>query len=231
MKILAIDTGMPSGSIAILEDDSLIAECMPCAEKTHAEKLLPSIDSILKSSGIRLNDIDCFAVTIGPGSFTGLRIGISTVKGFAWCLKKPVVGVSTLKTLAMNILHSDKLICPILDARKEEIYAGIYKREEETLTAEKDDCVIKPCELVKHLNRQTIFLGGGIKIYGDVIKSELGDNAVFAPHDLWHIRASNIAKLALREVEKGNIQSPETIVPYYIRRSEAETKLKQFILT
>lgn len=225
MKILAVDTGTKAGDIAILEDDNLIIEYTPPGEKTHAEKLLPSIDTVLKKSGITLKEIDVFAVTTGPGSFTGLRIGIATIKGFAWTFKKPVVGISTLKALAMNIRHNHTPICPILDARKEEVYTAIYKWENNTITTEKDDCVTRPSELFKCLNRQTIFLGDGITVHGDAIKEKLGDCAVLTEPALWHIQAVNIARLALKEAIKGFVQSPEILLPSYLKRSVAETKL------
>jgi len=121
MKILAIDTSTPSESIALLEDDQLIAELTTCIQKTHAERLLPSIKTLLDNIGTKLEHIDGFALAIGPGSFTGLRIGLSTIKGLAWSLNKKVAGISTLEALAMNLPYSDKPVCPMLDARKKEV--------------------------------------------------------------------------------------------------------------
>lgn len=225
MKILAIDTATSFGGIAILEDDRIIVESADSSKESHSEKLLPFIDNLLKSNRINLRDIDCFAAAIGPGSFTGLRVGIATIKGLAWSLKKPVIGISTLKALAMNIQDADKLICPLLDARKNEVYAAVYKWDGDNLAAEKEDCAILPNELIKSLNKPTVFLGDGIDIYGDIFKNALGDNAIFAPHNLWRIKASNIAKLAFIEIKNGNVQPPESIMPNYLRKSYAEIKL------
>ncbi|MBI5893604.1 MAG: tRNA (adenosine(37)-N6)-threonylcarbamoyltransferase complex dimerization subunit type 1 TsaB [Deltaproteobacteria bacterium] len=225
MKILAIDTATTSGGIAILEDDRIIAEYTDSAKETHSEKLLPFIDNLLKSNRINLNALDCFAVAIGPGSFTGLRVGIATIKGLAWPLKKPVVGISTLKALAMNIRDEDKLICPLLDARKNEVYAAVYEWDGDNLVTEKEDCITNSEDLLKSLNKPTVFIGDGIDVYGDIFKNALGDNAIFAPHNLWRIKASNIAKLAFIEIKNGNAQPPESIMPNYLRKSYAEIKL------
>src|SRR3989304_2738806 len=127
MKILAIDTSTPSESIALLEDDQLIAELTTCIQKTHAQRLLPSIKTLLDNIGTKPEHTDGFALAIGPGSFTGLRIGLSTIKGLAWSLNKKVAGISTLEALAMNLPYSDKPVFPMLDARKKEVYAAVYK--------------------------------------------------------------------------------------------------------
>lgn len=224
MKILAVDTSASSSNVAIVEDNNLITEYTACTEKTHSEKLLPIIDMTLKSNHISLSDIDCFAITIGPGSFTGLRVGIATIKGLAWPLKKPVVGVSALKALAMNVEYTDEFICPVLDARKNQVYAGVYRRDKDALIVEKEDSSIAPLDLAKSLNKPTVFLGDGIGVYGSVFREALKDNALLAPSNLWHIKASNIAKLAMIEIKKGNVQSPESIMPHYIRKSYAEIK-------
>ncbi|HKZ46929.1 MAG TPA: tRNA (adenosine(37)-N6)-threonylcarbamoyltransferase complex dimerization subunit type 1 TsaB, partial [Thermodesulfobacteriota bacterium] len=157
MKILAIDTSASSGSIALLEDDQVIAELTTCTQKTHVERLLPLIKTLLSSINTKIEDVDGFALTTGPGSFTGLRIGLATIKGLAWSLNKPVVGVSTLEALAMNIPYSDKPICPILDARKKEVYAGIYKCNDNGPTCIMDDATISPQLLIERIKEPTIF--------------------------------------------------------------------------
>ncbi len=226
MKILSIDTSTASGSIALLEDDRLLAELTTCIQKTHAERLLPSIKNLLDSVGIKIEDVDGFALTIGPGSFTGLRIGLAAIKGFAWSLNKPVVGVSTLEALAMNIPYSDKPICPILDARKKEVYAAIYKFQDASFKMQDDkrlatcfmpDTAISPDGLIKMIKEPTIFLGDGIKVYGDVIKDTLKDLAIFVPSHLWSIRALNIGLLAWKRFKKGDAGIPENINLNYLR--------------
>lgn len=226
MKILAIDTSTPSGSIALLEDDQLIAELTTCIQKTHAERLLPSIKTLLDNIGTKLEHIDGFALAIGPGSFTGLRIGLSTIKGLAWSLNKKVVGISTLEALAMNLPYSDKQICPLLDARKKEVYAAVYKCNNNWPTCIMPDTAISPDNLINQIKEPTIFLGDGIKVYGNLIKDMLKDMAVIAPAHLWQIKASSVGLLAWKKFKYGNIDSPESIRLNYLRPSEAEIKFR-----
>ncbi|MBI3397995.1 MAG: tRNA (adenosine(37)-N6)-threonylcarbamoyltransferase complex dimerization subunit type 1 TsaB [Deltaproteobacteria bacterium] len=229
MKILAIDTSASSGSIALLEDESLIAELTTCIQKTHAERLLPSIKNLLDSIDIKIGDIDGFALTTGPGSFTGLRIGLSTIKGFAWSLNKPIAAVSTLEALAMNLPYSDKPVCPILDARKKELYAAIYRMNNNWPVCVMADTAISPHALIERIKEPTIFLGDGVKVYGNLIKDVLEDMAVIAPSHLWPIKASNIGLLAWEKFKSGIVDKPETIALNYLRASEAELTLKQTI--
>jgi len=226
MKILAIDTSTASGSIALLEDDRLIAELTTCSQKTHAERLLPSIKGLLEGADARIEEIDCFAVTKGPGSFTGLRIGLSTVKGLAWSLHKPVIGVSTLEALAMNIPYADKPICPILDARKKEVYAGIYRCDGNRLERIMDDKAIKPAVLLENIKEPTIFIGGGIDVIFNSEPRTPNPKLVFAPSHLWLIRAVNIGLLAWKKFKGGEIDTPEAVGLNYLRPSEAELKVR-----
>ena len=129
MKVLGIDTATMMGSIGLIDDEGAIAEYSLNIRATHSERLMPAIDRLLKDSGIMPKDIDGFAVSIGPGSFTGLRIGLATVKGFAMGCNKPVAAVSTLEALAFNLAYAEYLICPILDARRNEVYAAMFKSD------------------------------------------------------------------------------------------------------
>ncbi|HLA51607.1 MAG TPA: tRNA (adenosine(37)-N6)-threonylcarbamoyltransferase complex dimerization subunit type 1 TsaB [Thermodesulfobacteriota bacterium] len=226
MKILAIDTSTPSGSIALLEDDQLIAELTTCIQKTHAERLLPSIKTLLDNIGTKLEHIDGFALAIGPGSFTGLRIGLSTIKGLAWSLNKKVAGISTLEALAMNLPYSDKPVCPMLDARKKEVYAAVYKCNNNLPECIMPDTALSPDNLINKIKEPTIFLGDGIKVYGSLIKDMLKDTAVIAPVHLWQIKASSVGLLAWKKFKSGNIESPESIRLNYLRPSEAEIKVR-----
>ncbi|MEK6599673.1 MAG: tRNA (adenosine(37)-N6)-threonylcarbamoyltransferase complex dimerization subunit type 1 TsaB [Deltaproteobacteria bacterium] len=219
MKILAIDTSTASGSIALLDDDQIIAELTTCTQKTHVERLLPLIKTLLSSINTKIEDVDGFALTIGPGSFTGLRIGLAAIKGLAWSLNKPVVGVSTLEALAMNIPYSDKPICPILDARKKEVYAGIYKVDGHWPISVMPDLAISPEALVEKIKEPTIFIGDGIKIISE-LKSEIANRKsqiVFAPSHLWSIKALNIGLLAWKRFKKGDAGVPEKINLNYLR--------------
>lgn len=225
MKILAIDTSTTSGGIALLEDDQLIAELTTCTQKTHAERLLPLIKALLGGIDTKIEDVDGFALTTGPGSFTGLRIGLATIKGLAWSLNKPVVGVSTLEALAMNIPYSDKPVCPMLDARKKEVYTGIYKCNDNWPACIMDDTAISPQLLIERIKEPTIFIGDGIKVYKDVMKDTLKGLAIVAPLHLWSIRALNIGLLAWKIFKKGGAGDSENVNLHYLRASEAEIKL------
>lgn len=228
MKILAIETSTMAGSLALADGGELVSEYLLNIKVTHSERLVSAIDTLLKDARTPISDIDCFALSLGPGSFTGLRIGVSTIKGLAFATNKPVVGIPTLDALAQNVLFSDYLICPILDARKKEVYSALYKRVHggklRKLTA---DLAIKPRDLTKKIEERVVFLGDGIDVYKELIKEELGDLAVFAPLNLKLPRAASVAKLGLHEFEKNNVLNVNEFTPFYVRLSEAEQKFNE----
>jgi len=220
-----MDTSAASGSIALVRDGRLVSERIVGDAGPHARWLLASVKSLLDDFGLTPGGIDLYAVAVGPGSFTGLRIGISTVKGLAWSSGRPVAPVSTLSALAMNAPFSGHAVCPVLDARKSEVYAALYASEDGRLTALMEPEAITPGALLKRMDRLipegagVVFLGSGLKTYGAVL-SEGRAGAVIAPEPLWHVRASNIALLAS---EKGAVTAhPGDLVPLYLRKSEAE---------
>jgi tRNA threonylcarbamoyladenosine biosynthesis protein TsaB len=227
MKILSIETSTRVGSVAIIEDEHLIAEYILNVVSTHSERLLPSIDQILKDSQLTVRDIEGFAVSLGPGSFTGLRIGISTVKGLALATGRAVVGVPTLDCLAHNIAFTHLLVCPILDARKGEVYTALYQGDGsgrlEKLTP---DLALKPEELLTRIKEPVIFLGDGVEAYRDTLRSGQ-DNCLFAPAYLNQPRASVLAKLGLEKFRQGNIFKEDEIQPLYCRLAEAEIAWKE----
>ncbi len=212
-----------AGSVALVDEGELISEHILNIKVTHSERLLPTIDDTLKDAKVRISDIDGFAISIGPGSFTGLRIGASTIKGLAFATGKPVVGIPTLDALAENVLFTDYLVCPILDARKKEVYTAFYKRDEKnTLRKLTTDLAIGPGDLLKRINEKVVFLGDAIDVYGALIRGELQDLALFAPVNLRLPRASNVARLGLDELRKNHTIDLHTFTPSYVRRSEAE---------
>ncbi len=222
MKILAFDTATRSGSVAILDDSRIIVEMNSDTGKTHSESLLPAVDHVLHETGYVIDDIDGYALTIGPGSFTGLRIGLSTVKGLAWASGKPVMAVSTLEALAHNIPFTDKFICPVLDARKKEIYTAIFRWNGSDIERVSEDAVMPPAGLFDLIDGETIFLGPGLNIYGAYISERLGNGATFAPENLWSVRASNVGIIALEGFKRGEGRESSILLPRYIRPSEAE---------
>jgi tRNA threonylcarbamoyladenosine biosynthesis protein TsaB len=228
--ILAIDTSSGSGSIALLRPGgSLLAERTVGSAGPHARWLLQSIASLLDDHGLAPEDIERYALAIGPGSFTGLRIGVSTIKGLAWSTGRPVTPVCTLRALALNAPYPGGLVCPLLDARKSEVYAAIYAFSGARLRAVMEPAALRPEALVDRMEaaRQeapqrdggVLFLGSGLGVYGGFLE-EACPGALLAPEPLWHIRAANIALLALEEGSP--MKNPLEIAPLYLRKSEAE---------
>lgn len=222
MRIIAIETATLVGSIAIIDDERVISELTLNVKATHSEKLMAAIDHLMELSGLTLNDMDGIAVSIGPGSFTGLRIGLSTAKGLSYGSGKPLIGIPTLDALASNLPFSRYLVCPILDARKGEVYTAIY-RDSEKVT---DDMAVKPDALIEMIKEDTVFLGDGVSTYRNLLKEQLRDLYHEAPLPLLLPKASNVATLALDRLRNNDVDDPFALVPRYIRKSEAEIKWK-----
>lgn len=225
MKILAIETSTMLGGIAILDEtEGLIFESRLNVRTTHSERLMTEIDHALKQAGNKISDFDAFAVGIGPGSFTGLRIGLSTVKGFSFATGKPVVAVPTLEAFAWNFPYSIYPVCPMLDARKGEVYATVFKWRDGCFEKIVDEISIKPAELLRELDGPVVFAGEGAVLYRAVITGVIGDNAIFAPEHLMVPSPAGMAYLGLKKALAGDFSDPASLVPFYIRRSEAEVK-------
>jgi tRNA threonylcarbamoyladenosine biosynthesis protein TsaB len=228
MKVLAVDTSTQAGSVAVLEDDTLLAEVAVTSSRTHAKRLMPAIDACLEMAGLGVADCDAFAVTTGPGSFTGLRIGISTIKGLGFATKKPVAGVSTLDALAYQFPSFPHLVCPMLDARKGQIYTGLYESTGHmTWKRVVEDCAVEPKEWLKQIQRMCLFVGDGSLAYAEIIRETLGGLAQFVPPYLNRVRASVVAYIGMKQVLDGETTDVSTLVPHYIRASDAEIKLKK----
>lgn len=225
MKILSLDTSSIVASVAIGDETKLMAEYSVNHEKTHSQKLLPIIHEVLKNCDMRPRDIDVFGVSLGPGSFTGLRIGITTVKVMAQALNKPVVGVSTLEGLAYNIPFYDGLICPIIDAQGESVYSALFKWESGKLHEIKEQEVLEMDELlkqVKTLNQKVIFLGDGVERFKPIISEELFNLCQFPTSTFMLPRASSILEIVRSKAERGLLQTFQEILPIYMRKSQAE---------
>jgi tRNA threonylcarbamoyladenosine biosynthesis protein TsaB len=225
VKILAIDTSTSVGSIALVEGEQLKAQHILNISATHNQRLLPGIDRILEDSGWSLEDLDAFAVSLGPGSFTGLRIGLSIIKGLAWATGKPLAGVPTLDALAASVSLVHHPVCPVLDARKGEIYTALYRQHSdnppERLTPY---MAIKPEKLVDLITETTVLVGDALLRYGDYLKRELGDRLLQPPPHLNMVQASSVAWLALRMLRSGKHEDVSSCTPLYVRPSEAELK-------
>lgn len=222
MKILAVDTATQSCSVAIIDTGSLSAELTTVNDQTHSKHLMDLIHAVLRLAGFRIGDMGGFAVTLGPGSFTGLRIGISTVKGLAQALDKPVVGISSLDTLAWQCTDRTYLICPLLDARKGEVYFATYRLDNDRLIPKSTERVKPPEKAVQDIKEPCVFVGNGAQLYRKDIKAALGNMAYFALGGQNIIRASSVAFLSVDRFETHNTDEVASLVPHYIRKSDAE---------
>lgn len=226
--ILAIENSGLCGSVALLSPSHCIGEHSLLSKLTHSKRLLASIQQLLRETDTDWDNIDAIAVCLGPGSFTGLRIGLSTVKGLAMATGIPLIGVSSLDALACQFSFVSIGVCPILDARKNEVYAAFYQTgQNELMKRTSDYLVLSPEKLIEHIDSPTLFVGDGIEVYGDLLRTELGEKALFAPAQLYFSRAASIGFLALPLWKKQEFLDPATAVPVYVRASDAEINLKK----
>ncbi|NPU84594.1 MAG: tRNA (adenosine(37)-N6)-threonylcarbamoyltransferase complex dimerization subunit type 1 TsaB [Syntrophaceae bacterium] len=220
-----MDTATKTASAALLEDEKILVEGYADLGRHHATVVLPFVQSILDLAGIRIEEIDLLAATGGPGSFTGLRIGAGTIKGLALATGKPIVPVSTLEALAMNAAGSGIPVCPLLDARKGQVYGALYRFDGTGLPqAWIPDATVSLSELLGSIQEPALFIGEGAVVYAEAIRERLGEKARFAPAPLNGIRASAVGWLAWHYYRAGRFADPLTFVPAYLRQSEAETK-------
>jgi tRNA threonylcarbamoyladenosine biosynthesis protein TsaB len=227
MRVLAIDTSTMLGGVAVIDDLlGLVAEVRFNVKSTHSERLMTSIEYVLRQSEYTIADMDFFAVAIGPGSFTGLRIGLSTVKGFSYATGKPIVSVPTLEALAQNFPFSQYPVCTMLDARKKEVYAALFKWKDDSFIRLINEMPIKVNRLLERVgnNEKVVFTGDGVILYRNEIVNLMGERAIFASPEKLVPSPANVAYIGITKALKGEFSEPISLVPFYIRRSEAELK-------
>lgn len=225
MKILALDSSGLVASVAVTEDDNLLAEYTVNYKKTHSQTLLPMLDEISRMIELDLESIDAIAVAAGPGSFTGLRIGSATAKGLGLALSKPLIGVPTVEALAYNLYDVPGLICPIMDARRRQVYTGLYSFEQHQMKTVKEQTAMGIEELTEELNQKNqpvTFLGDGVAVYRDTIKEKMTVPFDFAPVHLNKQRAGAVAALGARYYAEGKTETAREHQPEYLRVSQAE---------
>lgn len=225
MTILALDSSGLVASVAILTDDSITAEYTINFKKTHSQTLLPMLDTIVSMVELDLSKIDAIAIASGPGSFTGLRIGSSTAKGLGLALKKPLISIPTIEGLAFNLFGTDKIICPIMDAKRNQVYTGLYEFKKDEFITLSEQKAVSIEEIVNELNllsREVIFLGDGVEVYKDIIQEKITVPFLFAPAHLTKQRASAIATLGKMYYENGVIEEAAEHKPTYLRLPQAE---------
>jgi tRNA threonylcarbamoyladenosine biosynthesis protein TsaB len=223
MKILAVDTSTTSGSIALLDGVQVMAEWTLQSAQTHNRRLLKTVGQLLSELGWSFDHLDGFAVTTGPGSFTGLRIGLTTVKTLAWTARKPFAGVPSLEALAAPLGFAALPICPLVNARKNELYFALYEPDGRGGVRLQAPCLVDSAErIVKLISGPTIFCGDGWPLCEELFRKKLGALAVAAPAPFHVIRASHVGELARRRFLQQQAENPLTCVPLYVRPSEAE---------
>ena len=222
MRILGIDTSSPTGSVALVDNDDVISESLLNSSKNYSDKLLIEVDAILNSSKTKLNQIDGFVITTGPGSFTGLRVGMSLLKGLILATQKPFASVNTLDAYSETVQPGPYAICPVLDARKKEVYTALYNSENGLCVRETPDQAITPRELCDQIKKPTVFVGNGLVAYQELLSSLLKKNYIHnAPIKKLTVAASAIL-IASRDL-KNNLQNDlDSLTINYIRPSEAE---------
>lgn len=218
MKILAIDTSGKVASVCVLEDEKIVSEITLNTKLVHSVMLIDLIDTALRNASIDISNIDLFAVSTGPGSFTGLRIGVSTIKGFCFALSKPCVGVNTLEALCYNLYSSPDFLMPILDAKSQKVFAGVFRFENGDLVTYETTSIYDVDEAKRIATKYNpILLGEGLDVY-DFSSFKI------APKFLQYQRASNVAVVAKKLAEKGKVLSHFELAPLYLKKSYAEGK-------
>ncbi len=230
MKILGIDSSGIVASAAIADEENIIAEFTVNNRQTHSQTLLPMIDKVIKMAEIEPDEIDAIAVASGPGSFTGLRIGSATAKGMGLALNKPIVSVSTLEGLAYRMACFEGAICPIMDARRNQVYTAVYDMEDKHLKVIIEQKAADIHEIIKQLNdigRKTIFLGDGVHVYNNVIAAECHTEYLFAPAHMSMQSAASTAVLGMLYFKEGKFESAARHRPFYLRQSQAERERQE----
>jgi len=225
MLILAVDTTTLSGSVALLENKRLLSEAGFDCPSTHSRRLLPAIDFVLKTSQKEVNEIEGFAAAVGPGSFTGIRIGLSTVKSLAFASGKPIAAVSTLQALALKLKHPQaKLLCPIVDAKKGEVYAALFESSLSEMREIIPQGVYAPDDFFSNLpsHRVIYFIGNGLEVHREKLLRYLKDRARFPRRS--HFIGFEVGLLGYELLRDGKGVGSQDLEPLYFRKSQAEEK-------
>ncbi len=229
MKVLGLDTSTLMTTCGVIDGDKLVGEYSLSQDMSHSEKLVPMIKEVLDSLNLTVDDIDLFAAAVGPGSFTGLRIGLATVKAFAHVTNKPIIGVSTLEALAYNLPFND-IVVPMLDARRDRVYTAIYKWKGNELEAIMKPCILEVTELLNILDRdhnKIVVNGDGSLVYKDMIIEKLKDKVRFSTIGQNMCKASSICELALLRYKKNEVDDFYTLAPDYLLETQAQREYRE----
>jgi len=222
MKILAIDTSTATCTVGLVDGSDLVVESVDQSGQTHARHIMVMLDEMLSQAKMSLEEVDGFGVITGPGTFTGLRIGISMVQGLAYALSKPLAGITSLDALAAQAKTELAHICPMVDARRQEVYYGFYELRTQGLRQTTPPQVGSPAALLEQIQEPCYFIGTGARMYRQLITDTLRTGASFSAVDMDRIRSAVIARLAREHFENTKDQELPVVAPVYIRRSDAE---------
>jgi tRNA threonylcarbamoyladenosine biosynthesis protein TsaB len=223
MKLLAIETSTRDLGVAIADERSILAWRKGSSELRHSQDLLPNIDHLLRETGLRLVDMDCFAISIGPGSFTGLRVGVSAAKGLNLVTGIPVVAVPTLDAIAYNATDPDIPVCIIVDARKGNLYAALYKHGNGGMIRVWGHALMPADEVIAKIDGETLFAGDGLAVYGKRMEESV-KGARLAPREQWFPDVRTVARLGIERSKKGLTEDPDTLTPLYLYSKECNVK-------
>jgi len=231
MKVLGVDTSTMTAGIGIVEEDEVLVEVKFSVKITYSEILLFCIDQALKNVSLKIDDMDGFAISIGPGSFTSLRIGLSTLKGLSFATGKPLVSVLSLDALAYLSLYCQYPVVTMLDAKKNQVYAAIYETKDGELKRQSDYLVIGVEDLVKRISHKTLFVGSGAKLYQKKLIELLKDKAYFSQAERSLPSGATVAFLGSKKLILGQFEDIVNLEPLYLRKSEAELKFRNVLIS
>ena len=230
MKILGLDSSGLVASVAIVEDAELRGEYTINYKKTHSQTLLPMLDEVAKMIELDLETVDAIAVAGGPGSFTGLRIGSATAKGLGLTLQKPLIHVPTVDALAYNLVGHRDMVCPLMDARRNQTYTGLYAFDGNEMQVICEQCAVGIEEIIEKVNEQNrpvVFLGDGVPVFTSFIEEHCKVPYTFAPAHMSKQRAGAVAVLGMKMFADGKSESAAAHRPDYLRLSQAERELQE----
>ena len=229
MKILAVDTSATAASVAVAEENKLIGEFSINTALTHSQTLMPMVDELLKNTGLSVNDIGAVAVNAGPGSFTGVRIGVAAVKGIAFPKNLPCVSVSTLESMAYNMLGNDCIVCSVMDARCSQVYNALFRVKGCTVTRMTDDRALSLTDLkneLRNINEKVVLVGDGAVLCSKFLGEEL-ENIMLAPFNNRIQTASSVAYAAFEKIHNGETVKADELMPVYLRLPQAQRELNK----
>ena len=229
MKILAVDTSATAASVAVAEENKLIGEFSINTALTHSQTLMPMVDELLKNTGLSVNDIEAVAVNAGPGSFTGVRIGVAAIKGIAFPKNLSCVSVSTLESMAYNMLGNDCIVCSVMDARCSQVYNALFRVKGCTVTRMTDDRALSLTDLkneLQNINEKVVLVGDGAVLCSKFLGEEL-ENIMLAPFNNRIQTASSVAYAAFEKINNGETVKADELMPVYLRLPQAQRELNK----